>query len=234
MRLESFGRLSDAEKSTLRAAVNSPRRHSTSQISITATGPANDAIVIMEGFACRYKIFGAGRRQILGYLIPGDICGLRLSTLKRRDYCIGTFGPAETATLSSQRILGCSEHYPNLARGLWCSMLAEEFLAREWITNVGQRSAYERVAHLFCELFLRLQRVQLTQDNRCTLPLTQRDLADALSLSSVHVNRVLQQMRLDGLVSFRQGQLVLKDADALRNAAGFDPAYLELGARTKN
>jgi CRP-like cAMP-binding protein len=107
-------------------------------------------------------------------------------------------------------------------------MVAEQSITREWIANVGHRTAYERVAHLFCELFLRLQQVGLTRIDRCTLPLTQRELGDALALSPVHVNRVLRQMRLDRLVTFRYGELILQDPAGLRAAAGFDPTYLHL------
>jgi CRP-like cAMP-binding protein len=184
--------------------------------------------VVLEGLACRYKLLGVGRRQIMGYYLAGDICGLPMSSLSQSHYCIGTLGQTETAMLSPERIFNSPERYPNLTQALWRALLAEQSIAREWIINVGHRTAYERVAHLFCELFLRLQQVGLAQADRCSLPLTQRDLADALALSSVHVNRVLRQMRLDGLVTFRFGQLVLQDLTGLRSAAGFDPAYLHL------
>jgi len=230
-RLESLTKLSEAEKITLRAAITSHRRHLSDQISITGTSPVEGLIVILEGFACRYKLLGIGRRQILGYLVPGDICGLRVGALARAQCCIGTLGPTETAVLAPERILSAPDRYPNLARALWCSMLAEESMAREWITNVGQRTAYERVAHLFCEMFVRLQRVGLTENNHAGLPFTQRDLADASSLSSVHVNRVLRQLRLDGLMTFRRGELSVPNLSALREVAGFDPAYLHLNPR---
>jgi len=217
---------------TLRSALSAQRRHGSNQISVAGTSPANGVLIILNGFACRYKVLHAGRRQILGYLVPGDICGLRLSTLSRGGYYVGTFGPTETAILSLERILSCPELYPNLTRALQWSMLAEESIAREWVTNVGQRTAYERVAHLICEMFVRLQLVGLTHDNQCTLPLTQRDLGDALSLSSVHVNRVLRQLRLDGLATFHHSELVLTDRSALHRIAGFDSAYLHLQARS--
>jgi CRP-like cAMP-binding protein len=225
-RLECFARLSEAEKSTLRAAVSAHRRHGPNQVSVAGTGPADGILIVLNGFACRYKVLGAGRRQIVGYLVAGDLCGLRLSSLSRAGYYIGTFGPTETAILCLERILSFPDRYPNLTRALQCSLLTEEAIAREWITNVGQRTAYERVAHLICEMFVRLQRVGLTQDERCTLPLTQRDLGDALSLSAVHVNRVLRQMRLDGVATFRHGQLVLTDRSALQRVAGFNSTYL--------
>jgi len=92
--------------------------------------------------------------------------------------------------------------------------------------NVGQRSAFERLAHLFCEMFMRLDAVGLTHDDQCELPLTQIELADTLALSAVHVNRTLMEMRRGRLVSFHNRQLVIHDHVALQIAAGFNPNYL--------
>ena len=188
-KLEHYALLSETEKSALRSALVGARRHTHNRASVAAATPAHGLTVVLEGFAYRYKLLAVGRRQICGYLVAGDICGLRASALRRHEYCIGTFGPAETATLAPDDILSDPERFPNLSKALWCSMLAEQSVARGWITNVGPRTAYERVAHLFCELFVRLQSVGLTREHRCTLPLSQRDLADALALSSMHVNR---------------------------------------------
>jgi len=230
LRLDSLFKLSDAERSALRSALSSQRRHPANRASIAQCAPADTMSVILEGFAYRYKLLPLGRRQICGYLVAGDICGLRQSSLGQAEYALGTVGPAETAILSPAPILESPELYPNLTRALWWSMLAEQSIAREWITNVGSRTAYERVAHLFCELFIRLQSVGLTRNNGCSLPFTQRDLADALSLSCVHVNRILRQMRLDGLLTFHHGNLHLADLSSLRAAAGFDSTYLHLSA----
>jgi CRP-like cAMP-binding protein len=232
-RLESFANLTDMEKGALLGALTAHRRHRASQVSITQSSPANGLTVILEGLACRYKLLGVGRRQIVGYLVAGDICGLSTSCSNVSHYCIGTLGPTETAVLSPDRLLSNPDRYPNLAKALWRTLAAEQSIAREWITNVGHRTAYERVGHLFCELFLRLQRVGLTRADQCHLPLTQRDLADALALSSVHVNRVLRQMRLDRLMTFRQGELILEDLAGLQVAAGFDPTYLHLQSRLR-
>jgi len=227
-RLESHVTLSEAEKVVLGGALGSRQRHKTSRASVADTHCPEGLTVILEGFAYRYKLLAVGRRQISGYFVAGDICSVRHSSLTRSDYCIGTLGPTETAILSPGEILSEPQRYPNLTRALWCSILAEQSIAREWISNVGPRTAYERVAHLFCELFVRLQWIGLTWEQRCNLPLTQRDLADATSLSSVHVNRVLRQMRMDGLLTFHRGLLTIPDLTALRTAAGFDSTYLYL------
>ena len=120
-----------------------------------------------------------------------------------------------------------------LTRALWWSTLVEEAITHEWIVNVGHRTAFERMAHLFCEIFARLQVVGLTHENRCELPLTQTELADTLALSAVHVNRTLMDMRRAQLVTFHARQLVIHDREALQSVAGFDPGYLHLEGETK-
>jgi len=125
------------------------------------------------------------------------------------------------------------ESSTRLTRALWWTTVVEDSITREWIVNVGYRSAFERVAHLFCEIFWRLESVGLTRDNQCHLPLTQIELGDTLALSSVHINRTLMGMRRAHLVNLHRGHLELLNRPALERAAGFDPTYLHLdGANT--
>ena len=101
-------------------------------------------------------------------------------------------------------------------------------MQREWTTNVGQRTAYERLAHLFCELFVRLRTVGLTDGKSCDFPPTQLDLADATGLTSVHVNRTIQELRRDGLIELHNRRLTIPDLRALMNACMFNANYLHL------
>jgi CRP-like cAMP-binding protein len=104
----------------------------------------------------------------------------------------------------------------------------EQAIAREWIVNVGQRTALSRAAHLLCEFFTRLRAVGLVQDNSCEIPLTQTEIADTLALSTVHVNRTLMELRRNGVITLRDKLLTIHDRPALQSAAGFDPSYLRL------
>jgi CRP-like cAMP-binding protein len=115
-----------------------------------------------------------------------------------------------------------------VARALWWATLVDEAVAREWIVNIGQRTALERTAHLFCELFHRLQAVELTRDTRCELPMTQTELGEAMGLSAVHVNRTLQELRREGLITLEDRELKILDLPRLEAVAMFDPAYLHL------
>jgi CRP-like cAMP-binding protein len=189
------------------------------------TGGVN---LLLEGFACRYKILEDGRRQILAYLVPGDLCDLHVFLLKRMDHSIGAMTRSVVAVISQSSILKITDQFPNLTRALWWSTLLDEAVTREWVVNLGQRTAYERMAHLFCELFHRLRAIGETHGNSYQLPVTQTALGDTLGLSNVHVNRTLQELRQDGLVSFKAGMLTITKLSALEEAAFFNPDYLHL------
>jgi CRP-like cAMP-binding protein len=196
---------------------------------IVVQGEQNPSVkVLLEGFACRYKMLEDGRRQILSLFVPGDMCDLRVFILKRMDHCVSTLTPARFAILSPESILRLTHRYSTLTRALWWTTLVEEAIAREWIVNVGQRTALERTAHLFCELYFRLRAVDLTRGLTFPVPLTQIELSEALGLSSVHVNRTLQELRRQNLIKLDAGILTILDLEALTEVAFFNPDYLHL------
>jgi CRP-like cAMP-binding protein len=227
-KLENFSRLAEEEKDALGKTVIASRKFAAHEDLIQEGAPTDGIKVVIEGLACRYKVLPDGRRQIVAYFVPGDVCDLRAFLLKRMDHSIGTLCDVEVALLSHERMLDLTERYPKLTRALWWSTLVEEAITREWLVNVGHRTAVERAAHLFCEIFVRLHTVGLAHDDRCELPLTQTELADTLALSAVHVNRTLMELRRAGLVTFQGKQLVIHDHRALQSIAGFDPNYLHL------
>jgi CRP-like cAMP-binding protein len=186
--------------------------------------------VVLEGFACCYKLLPDGQRQIVSYCVPGDVCDLRITLLPRLDCSIGTISPALIVRLSRERLQEITFHSPRLARAFWQTALIEQSIAREWLINVGQRTAFSRAAHLLCEMFLRLRAVGLVQENTCEFPLTQTEIADTLALSTVHVNRTLMELRRSGLITLRDKQLTIHHLPALEAAAGFTPDYLHLEA----
>lgn len=190
--------------------------------------PAEGLFVIVSGFACRYKIAPDGRRQIIGLLIPGDVCDLRVFLLHKLDYSVCALKRMCTVLLRSDTVAVLLDRYPRLMREFWRSTLVDDCITREWVVNVGYRTAFERVGHLLCEMFWRLEAVGLARDNQCELPLTQIELGDALALSSVHINRTLMDMRKANLIRLQGGRLELLDRAALESAAAFSPLYLHL------
>jgi CRP-like cAMP-binding protein len=191
----------------------------------------NGVFLIMEGIACRQKMRANGQRQIMAYLLPGDLCDLDVALLDRMDHTITTFSACKVVRLAPETVADILEHHPAVARALRMSTLVDEATLREWLMNVGCRSALERVAHLFCELLVRLQAVGLATDDSYELPLTQVDLGDTTGLSNVHVNRTLQEMRRQGLVELRGKRLRILNLPRLRTIAEFKPNYLHLGER---
>jgi CRP-like cAMP-binding protein len=165
----------------------------------------------------------------MSFQIPGDICDLQGFFLGEMDYAIGTLTAGRVAIIPHEVLLDLTETYPCIARALTQSTLVDASIFRAWMVGLGRRSAYARVAHLLCEMGQRLQVVGLAQDGSYDLPVTQTELADALGLTTVHVNRTLQQLRHEGLIILRGGTLTLRDPEGLTQAGEFDPAYLHVG-----
>ena len=227
-KLLNFTHLSDDECNAVNQCCNDVREFAAREDVISQGDRTGGVKLLLEGFACRYKVLEDGRRQIVAYFVPGDLCDLRVFILKRMDHSIGAVIASKVATISPENVLKLTNSYPNLTRALWWSTLVEEAIAREWIVNVGQRSALERMAHLFCELLYRFRAVDLNHGNSCTLPLTQVELAETLGLSSVHVNRTLQELRRQKLITLEGGTLTIQDLEALEQVSFFNPDYLHL------
>jgi CRP-like cAMP-binding protein len=147
------------------------------------------------------------------------------------DHGIVALTPCTVARIGQDEIAKLTSENSRIVRAMWWSTLVDQGILREWVLNVGRRNAYERVAHLLCEMHFRMERVGLVENDRLALPLTQEELADATGLTSVHMNRTLQQLRHEKLIEIGSGVLTLLDALALREAAGFNPEYLHVNRR---
>jgi CRP-like cAMP-binding protein len=183
--------------------------------------------LLLDGWACREMTLTDGRRQIIGLMFPNDICSYWTP--------IGVPWTHEVRALTACRVLRVeAEPLSRLADRIDAvqSRLGERACAdtavlHAWLLNLGQRKARERIAHLFCELNFRLEAAGLCKGHRRpTIPLTQQDLADTVGMTSVHVNRVLQRLKLEGLVDVGKGSVRLLDAAGLAQICEFDPAYL--------
>lgn len=183
--------------------------------------------MVTSGLACRYKLLDDGRRQITAYLIPGDLCDLHVFILKRMDHAIMALTGTEIVQVPRQNVEALLAR-PTIATALFKSTLVDEAVLRQWIVNVGRRGAREAIAHLFCELHLRMQVVGLADGDVLQLPITQADLGDTVGLTPVHVNRSLQDLREQGLISLQAGRLSILNPAGLRRLAGFEPDYLHL------
>src|SRR5437588_1003135 len=174
------------------------------------------AFVLTHGMAFRYRLMPDGKRQILTFMIPGDIFGLHAFLLKTMDHCIATLVPTRIAPIARDTVFNLFEHHPRIGAALWWASLQEEAILRERIVALGRRSSRGRVAYLLCELVWRLRAVGLAEDDAIQLPLTQAELADALGMTPVHINRILQEMRRDELITLAHHRLRLRNVERLQ------------------
>ncbi len=186
---------------------------------------------LLDGMMLRQKALIDGGRQVLSILLPGDPCDIGVTLLDQRDHALTAVNQCKVARVSDASIELLSSNYPKIRAAFRWVTLAEEAIAREWLVNVGQRDAVSRMAHLFCELYYRNLAIGQADGLSISLPLTQQDLGDVLGISSVHTNRVLQQLRGDHLVSVADGRLTILSLEGLEEQANFDPTYLHLQAR---
>jgi CRP-like cAMP-binding protein len=187
--------------------------------------PTESTVLIM-GFAARYNLLQSGKRQIAALHVPGDFVDLHSFLVKKMDHAVLALTPCTVGAVPHETLHGISENHPHLARLLAVHIAVDGAIHRQWIVAMGRRSALEHTAHLLCELFLRLQVVGLTESYSFKLPLTQAELGDTLGLSTVHVNRVLQELRKEGLITWRGETVVIEDWPRLQELAEFDPAFL--------
>ena len=224
-RLEPHALLPHAEKLELESVAPPPRRYFTGDVLMEAGAPVDYIFLILDGFACRYRLLPDGRRQIVALMLPGDLCDTRTFVLPHMDHSICALSPVEAIPFSAGTIRDL-ERLAGLAGAFVWSSVIQQSISREWLMNVGHRTAFERVGHLLCEVYERLGAVGLTRANSCNFPLTQSEVADILALSTVHVNRTLMELRRAGLVTLRGHQLTLNNYPALCAAIGFDADYL--------
>ena len=233
MKLRARDLVGDEEERVLRASVVEVKDISAGRTLTRAGVTVSNCTLLVEGFIARYKDLADGQRQIMEVHVPGDFLDLHSFLLKRLEHSIGSLTPVRVAYVPHDALRKITEDHPHLARLLWFSTLLDAAIHREHIVSVGRRSAASRIAHLICELQVRLEVVGLSRDMRFALPLTQSDMADATGLTSVHVNRMLKRLRDEELVTMRGGEVTIHDWDRLQRIAEFSTDYLYLERRPR-
>lgn len=226
-KLETRGPLSDRDRHDLNALCADAREIGPRRQIIREGDRPQNVHLMVEGWAARYKLLPDGARQITAFLLPGDFCDLHVTILGEMDHGIATLTRSRVAFVPHAAMEELTGR-PSLARAFWWSTLVDEAVLRSWIVNIGRRDAFEAIGHLFCELYVRMRNVGLAEGHSFEVPLTQEEIGDALGLTAVHVNRVLQRLRTEELISFRQGLLTIHDYRRLEKASGFNPNYLHL------
>jgi CRP-like cAMP-binding protein len=225
-KLNGFANLTPQEVKVLAAATAAPVKYAAKRDLIREGDQPGPVFVVLEGWACRYKILPNGARQVLAYLMPGDACDLHVGLLDEMDHSIQTITPALVATIDRIEMDGIMDGYPGIAKAMYLCQLIDEGTMRAWITSMGRRASIERAAHLMCELYLRARNIGLTLEPRFALPLSQSMLADSLGMTPVHLNRVMRELRDSGAMTLQRGSLNIEDPARLIRIAGFDENYL--------
>lgn len=189
---------------------------------------ATESNLLIAGWCYRYSDLPDGRRQTLALHMAGDFVDLHSFQLKRMDHSVRTLTACTVAAVPHENLTRITEAFAHLTRQLWFSTLIDAAIMRRWMLGLGQRSALENTAHLFCEIFYRARLVGLVTDDAFNFPLTQAEIGEALGISAVHTNRVLQQLRAQKVIVTTGRTVKILDLKELERMAGFDPTYLNL------
>lgn len=226
-KLQAFVSLSEVELNVLKR-LHLRRRSIAAGGDLVHQGQSNQAAYILAaGWVCSYKIQPDGTRQIVDFQIPGDFLGLRSVLLRTSDHSFEPITDIQAAEVFAGDLLKAFEDTPRLAAAILWAASRDEAMVVEHLVGVGRRDADARMAHFLLELGERMTLVGMGSKAGYACPLTQYHLADALGLSSVHVNRVLRRLRELGLVTFREGKVTFDNYDGLLSFSGFDPVYLD-------
>lgn len=229
MKLSRFVRLSSDDVTALDRLATMHVRQIAAREELTREGERpRHLTLVLDGWAYRSKLLEDGRRQIVGIILPGDLCDFNLLLVQHIDHSITALTPLTCAELDRSEVSAALTGLPRLLRALWWDLMVTMEIQREWIVSLGQRSSLERLAHLLCELYLRAELVGLVHDGELSLPLTQHDLAETTGITTVHLNRMVRELRRQRLVDWKGRRLQLLDLDGLRRLALFSTSYLHL------
>lgn len=224
-----LGRLRHAmtaeEKDLVESLVERTERFTSPRKIIARGEVAEQSTILIEGFMLRTMVEN-GQRFVAGMHVPGDFADLHAFALKRLDHDLCTVGDTLVGYVSHERLEKVVEDHPHLARLLWFSTLLDGAINREWILKLQQLPAAKRVAHVFAELWHRLDLVGLGRRDGLRTPLIQADLADMCGTTAIHMNRALGMLRKENIAEFRRGTVYVSDRARLEQFAGFNPDYL--------
>lgn len=228
-KLETHWPLSHADRQALYDLPIRTRTFKAGEDMVLEGDRPTECCLVLEGLVGRYKLVSDGRRQILAFHVPGDIPDLHSLQLTVMDHSLGALSQVSAAFIPHADLRALLRRAPAIADSLWRETLIDGAVFREWMVGMGRRSAYARLAHLFCELATKIDQTGGRRGDRYPFPLTQSEVGDALGLSTVHVNRMLQLLRKAGAIQVRAGEFKVLDWDVLAAAGEFNPVYLHLG-----
>ena len=193
--------------------------------------PPTGCGVLVSGFAYRQKLTGDGGRQILSIHIPGEALDFQNIFLNTADHSVQMLTRGHLALIPRADIQKIARSSASIGHAILVNILVDASIFREWILNVGRRDARSRLAHVLCELAVRLDAHGLAEDMGYHLPMTQAELADALGLTPVHLNRVIRSLEVDGLIVRSKRDVSFPDWERMIDIADFNDRYLHLAVQ---
>lgn len=215
-----------ADADRLASMASRPRFYPKGEAVIREGDRVDGLNVLVDGVAHAVRAVSGGTQQTVALFVAGDILDAKAFVFDRSSVSIRAASAARVAHLPRQRLDPMLDESPSLARWLLSVMASDNAVLEQWAVGMGRQSAYQRLAHLLCEISARMSAAALGDEDSCPFPLTQADLGDVLGLSVVHVNRMVQQLRGDAMIELRLGRLRVLDRARLVEAADFDPDYL--------
>lgn len=228
--LDRYGPLAEEDRAAVTGLPLTTRKFAAGEDVVHEGETPNHCCILLTGIAFRHRTLADGRRQIMAFNVPGEVCDTE-GLLLAMDHTVTVLMSADMALVAHAALEPVLETHPRVMRALWRANLVENAISREWMVGMGRRTARARIAHLFCEMAMRLKAAGLEQNGRFTFPVTQAHLSDCLGLSVVHTNRVLQDLRGSGLIALRGGAFQVLNLPGLQVAGEFDPSYLHLKSR---
>jgi CRP-like cAMP-binding protein len=220
--------LDDSDREAILALPAVRRKVEANQYLVWDGDRAQQTCLLLSGFAIRHKEAGNGSRQILSIHMKGDVLDLQNSLLGLADHNVQMLTAGEIAMIAVEAMRDIAFAYPAVGQAMWHETLIEASIFREWMVNIGRRDARTRIAHLLCEIALRMEKVGLGHSTSYELPITQEQLADCTALTSVHVNRTLMKLEQEGLITRTKREITVVDWTRLVMVADFEPRYLHL------
>ena len=229
MKLEQFTRFEQAERQRLDELLSYPTKtFARGDIILHVGQKVRHIHLVLTGLAARSKTLASGEAQIMAFLIPGDLCDVEVFVLESMDHDITAMSDTTCVLIPADEMERLLTEHGQITKAMWWSTMVDSAILREWIVDHGSRDSRERIAHLICELLIRYRVVSGTTDDAIPFPLTQEELAQATGMTPVHVNRMLQQLRQEGLIEMGNKVLTVLDPKRLMDVAQYDPNYLHL------
>jgi len=227
-RLASRSFLTDAEKSAV-LGLSGRTKQVKAHVDFVAYGEVVDhSCLVVEGCVGRFGQSRDGSRQITCLYIPGDVADLPSVMSPKSGWGLSALTGTTILRIPHGDIRSLAARHPGVAEALWRDCVADGSIFSEWVVNVGHRDALARLAHLFCEMAIRFEQAGKGNRQSFRLPITQADLADATGLTTVHVNRMLRELRTRAVAEMRSGAVTIQDWNELVAIGEFDPTFMLL------